>query len=168
MARAKTNSNLSTAATVMSAAAFAAIAAALAFEHVGGYRPCPLCLMERYAYYFGVPAAIAALFLARQGSTGAARLVLALAAAGFAINAGLGVYHAGAEWKWWPGPETCGSAAGFAGQVTDLLGRLNDTRVIRCDEAPWRMLGLSFAGWNAVISAGLALLGLSAVSTARR
>jgi disulfide bond formation protein DsbB len=33
-----------------------------------------------------------------------------------------------------------------------------DTPVIRCDEASWRFLGLSFAGWNAMVSAGLALV----------
>lgn len=164
----RTSSGLASASALVFAVALAAIAAALAFEHIGGYRPCPLCLMERYAYYFGVPASIAALFLARQGSAGAARLLLALAAIGFLANAGIGVYHAGAEWKWWPGPDTCGAAAGFAGKVTDLLNTLNETRVIRCDEAPWRMFGLSFAGWNAVISAALGLIGLGAVLRARR
>lgn len=168
MARARPSSALANASTLILAAAVAAIAAALAFEHIGGYSPCPLCLMERYAYYFGIPASMAALFLARQGSTGAARLVLALAAIGFLVNAGLGVYHAGAEWKWWPGPDTCGTSAGFTGRVTDLLNTLNDTRVIRCDEAPWRMFGLSFAGWNAVISAALGLIGLGAALRARR
>ncbi|MEC9367698.1 MAG: disulfide bond formation protein B [Pseudomonadota bacterium] len=167
MARTRTGT-LSNVSALIALGAFAAIAAALAFEHVGGYRPCPLCLMERYAYYFGVPAALAAMFLARQGSANAARLVLALAALGFLMNAGLGVYHAGAEWKWWPGPDTCGNAAGLAGKVTDLLNKLNETRVIRCDEAPWRQFGLSFAGWSAVISAALGLLGLAAAWTARR
>ena len=82
------------------------------------------------------------------------RTALGVIAIGFLINAGLGVYHAGAEWKWWPGPETC--AGGF-----DLLwgeDGIVDTPVIRCDEAPWNFLGLSFAGWNAVVSAGLALI----------
>ena len=134
--------------------AFLTILAAHAFEQFGGYAPCPLCFQQRYAYYFGVPAAVVAFFAARGETFGFARLVLALIAIGFLINAGLGVYHAGAEWKWWPGPETC--AGGF-----DLIfGRegIVDTPVIRCDEAPWHFLGLSFAGWNAVASAGLALI----------
>jgi disulfide bond formation protein DsbB len=33
-----------------------------------------------------------------------------------------------------------------------------DTPVIRCDEASWWFLGLSFAGWNAVVSAALAAI----------
>ena len=35
-------------------------------------------------------------------------------------------------------------------------GGIVDTPIIRCDEASWRFLWLSFAGWNAVVSAFLA------------
>jgi len=130
------------------------ILTAHAFEQFGGYAPCPLCLQERYAYYFGVPAALVAFFAARGNAFGFTRLVLVLIAIGFVLNAGVGVYHAGAEWKWWPGPETCGG--GF--DLTWGKGGVNDTPVIRCDEASWRFLWLSFAGWNAVVSAGLAAI----------
>jgi disulfide bond formation protein DsbB len=134
--------------------ALATILTALAFEHFGGYAPCPLCLQERYAYYFAVPAALAAWVLSSMGLKGAARILLVLIALAFMCNAALGVYHAGAEWKWWPGPSTC--AGGF-----DLIwgqGGIVDTPVIRCDEASWRLLGLSFAGWNVVVSAALAAI----------
>ena len=134
--------------------ALVTILTALAFEYIGGYAPCPLCLQERYAYYFAVPAALAAWFAARVGANGAARMLLVLIAVVFLLNVGLGVYHAGAEWKWWPGPSTCGG--GF--DLTWGQGGIVDTPVIRCDEASWRFLWLSFAGWNAVISAVLAAL----------
>ena len=134
--------------------AFLTILAAHAFEQIGGYAPCPLCLQERYAYYFGVPAAVVAFFAARGETFGFARLVLLLIGMGFVINSGLGVYHAGAEWKWWPGPETC--AGGF--DLTWGEEGIVDTPVIRCDEASWHFLGLSFAGWNVVVSGGLALI----------
>ena len=139
---------------VVFALSLATILAALGFEHLGGYAPCQLCLMERYAYYFAVPAALLALILARMGLNGAARVLLVLIALAFMGNAALAIYHAGAEWKWWPGPATCGG--GF-----DLKwgeGGIVETPVIRCDEAAWRFLGLSFAGWNAVVSAALAAL----------
>jgi len=136
------------------ALALITILIALAFEHFGGYAPCPLCLQERYAYYFAVPAALAAWFAASVRLDGAARILLVLIAFAFLLNACLGVYHAGAEWKWWPGPSTCGG--GF--DLTWGQGGVVDTPVIRCDEASWRFLWLSFAGWNAVISAVLAAL----------
>ena len=132
--------------------ALATILTALAFEHIGGYAPCQLCLQERYAYYFAVPAALAAWVLSRMGLNGAARVLLVLIALAFMCNAALAIYHAGAEWKWWPGPSTCGG--GF--DLTWGAGGIVDTPVIRCDEASWWFLGLSFAGWNVVVSAVLA------------
>ncbi len=79
----------------------------------------------------------------------------------------LGVFHAGIEWKFWPGPAECSGAATF-GPAGGLLNRLQDIVVVRCDEAAWRFLGISLAGYNAVISAGLAavaLLGAKAAYT---
>jgi len=141
-----------TASGVVFLVATATIAAALAFEQFGGYAPCPLCLMQRWAYYFAVPASALGFVLAQGSRFGLARLLLALIALAFAANAVLGVYHSGIEWKWWEGPSTCSGSF-------DLIwedGGIVDTPVIRCDEASWRFLGLSFAGWSAVISAFLA------------
>lgn len=132
--------------------AAATILAALAFEHLGGYAPCPLCLKERYAYYFGVPASAVAFVLARSYAPGWARILLLLIALAFLANAVVGVYHAGVEWKFWEGPGAC--SGGF--DLTWGEGGIVDTPVIRCDEASWRFLWLSFAGWNAVVSAFLA------------
>ena len=149
--------------------ALAAIFGALAFEHVGGYSPCPLCLMQRWAYYAGVPLLFAALVLASSMQRGLAAALFFLVALGFLANAGLGVYHSGIEWKFWPGPDTCaGSAVAplSSGGGQGVLAGLSDVRVIRCDEAPWRLLGLSFAGWNAVISLALMLAGLKAAFAA--
>jgi disulfide bond formation protein DsbB len=134
--------------------AAATILGALAFEHLGGYAPCPLCLEERYAYYFGVPASALAFVLARGYATGWARILLLLIALAFLANAVVGVYHAGVEWKWWEGPAAC--AGGF--DLTWGEGGIVDTPVIRCDEASWRFLFLSFAGWNAVVSTFLAAI----------
>jgi disulfide bond formation protein DsbB len=152
---------LATVSALVFAAATATILAALAFEHLGGYAPCPLCLQQRYAYYFAVPASAASFLLARGRATGVARVLLVLIALAFIANAIAGIYHSGIEWKWWEGPATC--AGGFELQWSE--GGIVDTPVIRCDEASWRFLGLSFAGWNAGISAVLA--GLAAYGATR-
>jgi disulfide bond formation protein DsbB len=138
------------------AASGAIIAIALGFEFIGGYRPCPLCLQQRYAYYFAILVSALSLVAIRPGVRGGwLRLALCLIALGYVINTGLGVQHSGVEWKWWAGPDTCAAAlpklSGGAG--LDL-----SQPVIRCDAAPWRLAGLSFAGWNAVLSLALALL----------
>jgi disulfide bond formation protein DsbB len=136
------------------ALATAAILAALAFEHIGGYTPCPLCLQQRYAYYLGIPALAAALALmgARRPKA-AAGLLLAVGLA-FVVNAGLGVYQAGAEWKFWDPPATCSSPGDLP--TFDLKTMNLDKVPASCGVASWRFLGLSFAGWNAALSAALA------------
>jgi disulfide bond formation protein DsbB len=84
----------------------------------------------------------------------AAAAVLAAVSLAFLANAGVGVYQAGAEWKFWDPPATCASPAELP---TFDLKTMNLDRVpATCGVASWRFLGLSFAGWNAVVSAGLA------------
>lgn len=147
----------------------AVILTALGFEHLGGYAPCPLCLMQRYAYYAAIPLLFAALVADQAGYDTPARVVFALVGLMFLANAGLAVYHAGAEWKFWPGPSTCAApAGGLTSDAGGLLKQLESTRVIRCDEAPWHFLGLSFAGWNAVLSLLLAALALRAAAATRQ
>ena len=144
------------AAAIVLIIAAATILAALGFEHIGGYAPCPICLEERYAYYFAVPVAALAFLLARGEHTGFARILLLAIALAFLANAALAVFHAGVEWKWWPGPTECTGAF----DLTWGEHGVADTPVIRCDEASFRFLGLSFAGWDALVSAFLALVAL--------
>lgn len=139
--------------------AIGVILTALTFEHVGGYAPCPLCLMQRYAYYLAIPLLFVAMALGSEMPRLAAA-IFAVVALAFLANAGLGIYHAGAEWKFWPGPDTCGGAQALPTSAADLLTGLAETRVVRCDEPAWVFAGLSMAGWNAVIS--LVLFALTA------
>jgi disulfide bond formation protein DsbB len=137
----------------------ATILAAWGFE-LAGYLPCPLCLQQRWAYYAVVPLTglLLGLLLAESGRGGLVRRGLLLVALIMTAGATLGAYHAGVEWKWWPGPAACAFGGGLSGGVPDL----DTARAISCDEAQWRFLGLSFAGWNVVVSvavAGLALWG---------
>jgi disulfide bond formation protein DsbB len=150
-----------TAAVVIAAVGAATIMGAWYFQYVLGLAPCPLCLEQRVAYYVSVPlAAVVAIAAGR----GAPRSVLA---AGFAIialamlfNAGLALFHAGVEWKWWPGPQECSGAPDVLAPSGDLLQDLEKGRisVVRCDEAAWRdPFGLlSLAGYNVLISLALA------------
>lgn len=153
----------------------ASLAIAYAFQYIGGYEPCPLCEMQRCAYYAGIPLLFVALVLVASDHAGWATAIFFLVALAFLANAGLGIYHAGAEWKYWPGPDTCGAVSRpLGGGSGGLLKQLEQTYVIRCDEAPWRMFGLSFAGWNVVISflifvaALQAAFAASAANTARQ
>lgn len=146
----------------------AVILSALAFEHIGGYLPCELCLMQRWAYYTAIPLLFLALAALSGGYPRAASTIFLLVGLAFLANAGLGVYQAGAEWKFWPGPTSCSGAQQLTSSAGSLLKELTKTQVIRCDEPQLRIFGLSFAGWNVLISLSLSALALSATARAAR
>ncbi len=147
----------------------AMLAAAHAFQTFGGYAPCNLCLRQREVYWAALAVAVAGLGLVqvrRCLDRGALALVLAAIFFAGAVVAG---FHAGVEWKWWPGPASCSGGGGAlaSGDLSDLLHGAR-IRPPACDEAAWRLLGISMAGYNALISAGLATIGLvAAVGPAR-
>jgi disulfide bond formation protein DsbB len=140
--------------------AAATIAGAWFFQLVLGLVPCPLCLEQRYAYYLAVPlgvlVAIAAAKDAPRPVLLAGLALLTLAALG---NAVLGGYHAGVEWKFFQGPTDCTGPTGNLGSAGNLLERLDTVKVVRCDEIQWTFLGLSLAGYNALISLLMAAIG---------
>ncbi len=147
--------------------AAATIAGAFVFQALG-YAPCELCLKERFPYYDGMALALlAALFAARWSFrlTQAAFIGLILI---FTASAAFGVYHAGIEWGFWPGPSSCTGAISKAASMQQFLHQLNTVKVVRCDAVAIRILGLSLAGWNAVISVvlvGLAIFGFRRART---
>jgi disulfide bond formation protein DsbB len=160
---------LSAAALAIAGLGAATILGAWFFQYGLGIQPCPLCLEQRYAYYFSVPLAVLTLL---GLSVGASRKVIVAAfvviALGMLWNAGLGAYHAGVEWKFWPGPQDCSGALGDLGDAGGLLKKLESIRVVRCDEIPWSFLGLSLAGYNVLISLALAAIAGFGARTAWR
>jgi disulfide bond formation protein DsbB len=138
------------------------IAGFLFFEHVLGYPPCPLCLEQRYPYYFSVPLAVLLWLGAGHGASNKVLMAGFIVIAGaMAWDAVLAVYHSGIEWKFWPGPADCtGPLNDISGGAGGLLNRLQDIHVVRCDQAAWRFLGISLAGWNVPVSLAMALLGV--------
>jgi disulfide bond formation protein DsbB len=149
------------AALAVALGAAATIGGALVFEHVFGYVPCKLCLMQRNPYYLAIPLGLAAALLPARW----ARIGLWLLALTFIVSAGLGAYHSGVEWGFFAGPSDCGGGLGAAaGSVGDFMNQLQTTRVVSCTEAAWRFLGLSLAGWNVLISLGLAAFAVTAAS----
>ena len=138
-------------------AAAAMLAVAHAFETFGHLAPCELCLKQRDVYWLALAVGLAGFAL----GTGMKRPVILTAVSAllglvFLVGAGVAAYHAGVEWKWWPGPQVCtGGAKVGAAALAELLSGAKISAP-RCDQAAWRWLGVSMAGWNAVISLGLA------------
>ncbi|WP_274427302.1 disulfide bond formation protein B [Chelativorans sp. YIM 93263] len=137
------------------------VGTALAFEHIGGYIPCKLCLEQRVPYYIGIPVALFALASSVLRLPQILTRVLLLGGALLMVwAAGLGIFHSGVEWGWWQGPTDCGVVASGSGSGS-LLDQLDATIPPACDEAAGRFLGLSFAGWNVVASTILAVFAFS-------
>ena len=146
-------------------AALLMLAAAHGFEAMG-YAPCTLCLRQREIYWAiaGV-ALLGTLALNRDGLRRYQPALIAVLGMLFLAEAWTAAFHAGVEWRWWPGPTACsGGGAVSAGALGDLLKR-GGAHVVRCDQAAWRWLGLSMAGWNALIA--FALAAFSAWASAR-
>jgi disulfide bond formation protein DsbB len=142
-----------TASLAIMAIAAATLAGAWFFQLVLEILPCPLCLEQRYAYYFAVPFAALLAFAAAKGAPRRLLLAgLAILALAVLANAWLGAYHAGVEWGLWKGPTDCTGQIGNFGSAGNLLERLDTVKVVRCDEVQWRFLGLSLAGYNVLIS----------------
>lgn len=143
------------------------LAIAHAFETFGGLAPCLLCLKQREVYWAAMGVAAAGLvlqYLFRRPAL--VRLVSAALALVFLVGMGIAIWHAGAEWKWWPGPEACAvdpKATFSAGGIDDFLGGA-EQKTPSCDVALWHFLGLSMAGWNVLISLKLAVLSVLAAT----
>lgn len=148
------------------AAALATLAAVWTFQAFG-FTPCELCLNERYAFYVAVLLAALTAFAANRGWHGLARALFALLAVIFLINVGLAFYHVGVEEHWWPGPTACTGALTDHIDVSNLVQSMNAERVVNCDVVQLRILGLSFAGWDVVASAALAIYAALAARLAR-
>ena len=138
----------------------ATVGGALGFQHIGGYIPCALCLLQRDPYYYGIPVGIAAVLAASfRLPTWTVRSLLVVVGLLMLVGAGMGVYHSGVEWGFWEGPATCAtSVTGTATNAGSLLDDLNAFHGPSCTEASLRVLGLSFAGWNVIASLILAAI----------
>jgi disulfide bond formation protein DsbB len=141
---------------LLGALSLALIAGALAFQYIGHIPPCEICHWQRWPHIAAAIVGLGGGALVAGGLLDAkwAPVVAALTIVLIAVAGGLGVYHAGVEWKWWAGPPAC---TGERFEFTGLQG-INE-HAVRCDEAAWRLFGISLAGYNALFSLGAAAWG---------
>ena len=127
---------------------------ALGSQYIGGLYPCEMCHWQRWPHDAAI---VLALFAFGTRVNKASHVLVALAALAIMVSGGIGVFHAGVEYGWWEGITTCSTTA--AGVSLEVIMR---APVVRCDVPQWTLLGLSLAGYNAIISlgAGAVILGL--------
>jgi disulfide bond formation protein DsbB len=125
--------------------------AAFAFQYWGGLYPCEMCWWQRYAHIAALALVAVALV------TGGGRVLTVLAALAIAASGAIGFYHAGVELGWFEGLTQCTSTAS-GGTAEDVLKAIMAAPMIRCEDVQWSWLGISMAGWNAILSLGGALV----------
>jgi disulfide bond formation protein DsbB len=129
----------------------ALLAGAFGSEYLGHLVPCEMCWWQRYAHLAALP--LAAIAFTTPAGAPRARAFTLLAAAAIAVSGAIGVYHAGVELGIFQGFTTCTSTASAA-TTAELLKQIMKAPLVRCDQVQWSLLGISMAGWNAILSLG--------------
>jgi len=129
------------------------LAGAYGSQYLGGLHPCEMCWWQRYAHFTALPFAA----LAMVAGAGRDRPLVWLAALAIAVSGAIGFYHAGVELDYFEGFTQCTSEAA-GGSAADVLRDVFARPLVRCDDIQWSFLGVSMAGWNAILSLSAALL----------
>jgi disulfide bond formation protein DsbB len=124
---------------------------ALGSQYIGGLHPCEMCYWQRWPH--GAAILLALIAFTAPAEARSSRTLVLLAALAIAVSGAIGVYHAGVEAKLWEGFTTC-TATGRGLSTAELLKQISRTPLVRCDEVQFRFLGISMAGWNAILSLG--------------
>lgn len=133
---------------------FLLLGGALVSQYMGGLYPCEMCMWQRWPHVTAILLALIAIAL--RGQPRASAFVTALCALAIAVSGAIGVFHAGVEYKWWEGFTACTTTVGSGGG--DALSQIMAAPLTRCDTAPWTLLNISLAGYNALFSLGGALI----------
>lgn len=137
------------------------MAGALIAQFAFGLPPCELCWWQRYPHIAAIALALLALAL-RNAPAGVPLLVLATLAIG--ASGLIGAFHAGVEYGWWEGLTACSSSK----LGNDPLAAIMNAPLVRCDTAPWTLMGISMAGFNFMISIGGAIVVLALIGRGKR
>lgn len=129
---------------------------ALAFQYIGGMPPCKMCIWQRWPHVIAIALGIIVFFVPK-------RIIALVSALVVLVGAGIGVFHAGVEQKWWQGPTSC---TGSGLSATDnLLDMSAPVTLVLCDEIVWDLFGITMAGWNALFSLVLVFFWLRAYAS---
>jgi disulfide bond formation protein DsbB len=126
---------------------------AIGSQYLGGLVPCEMCMWQRWPHIGAILAALLAIVM--RGKAPVSATFTALAALALATSGAIGVYHAGVEYDFWEGFTSCTALLPPGGFSLDAIMA---APMIRCDQPQWTWLGISLAGYNALISLGGAAL----------
>ena len=110
--------------------------------------PCDLCITQRWFHALIIIYSFIIIFLIKKKLISKQLAILGLSIV-WLLSTFAGTYHFGIEMNFWKGPDECSSNIDFS---KDLLTYLLNKSPIKCDEVMLKILGLSLAVWNALIS----------------
>jgi len=118
-----------------------------------GLYPCEMCWWQRYPHFAALAFGVAA-YVMKPPQVWTALAGLAIITSGL-----IGGFHAGVEYGWWEGITGCATLPTNIDVMNPATAPL-----IRCDVAPWKLWGISLAGFNFLISGlgGAAIVALAA------
>jgi disulfide bond formation protein DsbB len=128
------------------------LAGALIGQYGFDLHPCDLCIYQRIPFVLNIVLGLLGYFWVSKQKP-----IIAISGILFLINSGIAMFHSGVERKWWAGLTGC-STPDMSGSIEDLLKRIQETDVVRCDEIPWSLFGLSMANYNVVFCLGIGVL----------
>ena len=117
-------------------------------EYFHGALPCDLCITQRWFHAIIISYCLLSIFILDEFLNAKTFLLIGLAFTWLASSIA-GLYHFGIEMNYWKGPDDCSSNIDFS---KDNLTFLLNKSPIKCDEVMFKILGLSLAGWNALLS----------------
>lgn len=132
----------------------ALLAGALGSQYIGGLYPCEMCHWQRWPHIVAMVAGLAAFASSSRPRLATTFVVIAIAA--IAVTSAIGIFHAGVEYRWWAGPQSCTGTVPTGLSPEELKKYLFGAKMVRCDAIVWSLFGISMAGWNAILSAILA------------
>ena len=117
-------------------------------QYVLGHKPCNLCLIERIPYISAV-ILVSLIFIIKKFEKVIAGTVMLF----FIFGAVISFYHVGIEQGFFSESLVCDlGGANESLSKEDLLKQLENKTVVSCKDVTFRLLGLSLATINTVIS----------------
>lgn len=133
------------------------LASAYIAQYGFGLQPCTLCLYQRAPFAIAAILGILCAAFGKYRRKTPAALSAAVSGIVFLTGSIIAAYHSGVERHWWKSMfESCAGLS-VDGDAGNLLARIEQASIVRCDEIPWAdpILGLSMANYNAAMSLGL-------------
>ena len=135
------------------------LAFGLYLQHVVGLEPCPMCIVQRYAFVLvAVAAGLGAAFKPRAAQAGAGIAILLLSVFGAFVAARQ-------SWLQWYPPEVASCGRDFYGMIETFPLKRAIPMIFKgsgdCTQIDWTFLGGSIANWSFLCFVGFALVALA-------